>query len=199
MGALRVKPLGRSFKVEISESLEELSKALKYAKSASSKERLQMLYWLKSGQVTSRRSLAERMGRDKATITRWLRKYKDGGCSNLLQVKHAPGRVAIVQGEVLDRLKQRLKDPQGFHSYGQIQEWLVDELGVDIAYKTVYQLVRYHLKAKLKTPRPRSNQQHPDSQSHFKKNCLWHLNSCKKNLEKERNLDTCVKTKLPWD
>ena len=75
--------MSRPFQIEISESLEELEKALKYATSASSKERLQMLYWLKSGQVSSRQALAERLGRDEATITRWLRKYKDGGCSSL--------------------------------------------------------------------------------------------------------------------
>ncbi|MBW4666270.1 MAG: hypothetical protein KME60_02210 [Cyanomargarita calcarea GSE-NOS-MK-12-04C] len=45
--------MGLRLQVEIKESLEELEKAVKYATTASSKERLQMLYWLKSGQVTS--------------------------------------------------------------------------------------------------------------------------------------------------
>jgi DNA-binding transcriptional ArsR family regulator len=81
--------MSRPFQVEISESIEELEKALKHAITASSKERLQMLYWLKSGQLSSRQALAERLGRDQATITRWLRKYKDGGRSSLLEVKHA--------------------------------------------------------------------------------------------------------------
>ncbi len=66
--------MSRPFQIEISESQEELEKALKHAITASSKERLQMLYWLKSGQLSSRRSLAERLGRDQATITRWVRK-----------------------------------------------------------------------------------------------------------------------------
>ncbi|MEA5506350.1 helix-turn-helix domain-containing protein [Halotia wernerae UHCC 0503] len=61
--------------IEIKESQEELEKAIKHVIQASSKERLQMLYWLKSGQVTSRQA-AERLGRDKATVTRWIRKYK---------------------------------------------------------------------------------------------------------------------------
>lgn len=177
--------MSRPFQVEISESQEELEKALKYATTASSKERLQMLYWLKSGQVSSRQGLAERLGRDQATITRWLRKYKDGGRSSLLEVKQAPGKAPIVSGEALERLKQRLQDPKGFHSYGQIQQWLVTELGLDIAYQTVYQLVRYQLKAKLKVPRTQSLKQHPESQSHFKKNFPSHSNSYSQNLEKE--------------
>jgi len=86
----------------------------------------------------------------------------------LLEVKHAPGQAPLVT-EALERLKQRLQDPQGFHSYGQIQQWLATELKLNIAYKTVYQLVRYRLNAKLKVPRPQSLKQHPESQSHFKK------------------------------
>jgi len=68
--------MSRPFQIEISESQEELEKALKYATSASSKERLQMLYWLKSGQVSSRQALAKRLGRDEATITRRLAKVQ---------------------------------------------------------------------------------------------------------------------------
>jgi len=62
----------RPFQVEISERREELEKALKQVTTASSKERLQMLYLLKSGQVASRQRLAELIGRDQATITRRL-------------------------------------------------------------------------------------------------------------------------------
>nr|WP_017318411.1 winged helix-turn-helix domain-containing protein [Mastigocladopsis repens] len=87
-----------------------------------------------------------------------------------MEVKHAPGKEPSVSGQNLERLKQRLQEPQGFHSYNQIQKWLSSELGLNIAYKTVYQLVRYQLKAKLKVPRPQSSKQHPESQSHFKKN-----------------------------
>jgi len=164
--------MARPFQVEIYESEEKLEKALKQTVTASSKERLQMLYLLKSGQVSSRQRLAELIGRDQATITRWVRKYKEGGLKGLLQVKSAPGKARIVSGAALERLKQRLQEPQGFHSYGQIQQWLVTELGLDIAYKTVYELVRYRLKAKLKVPRPRSLKQHPESVAHFQKKFL---------------------------
>jgi len=60
-------------------------------------------------------------------------------------------RASIVRGEALELLKQRLQSPEGFHSYGEIQQWFVTELKLNIAYKTVYQLVRYQLK-QLKFP-----------------------------------------------
>jgi len=111
----------RPFQIEISESQQELEKALKHATTASSKERLQMLYWLKSGQVNSRQAVAELLGRNQATITR-VKEIQRWGCSGLLEVKHAPGQAPLVTGKP-ERLKQRLQDPQGFHSYGQIQQW----------------------------------------------------------------------------
>ena len=190
--------MGLSLQVEIKESQEELEKAVKYADSASSKERLQMLYWLKTGQVTSRHGIAERLGRDEATITRWLSKYKDGGYKGLLEVKHAPGKKPIVTGENLERLKLRLSEPQGFQSYSQIQQWLVTELELDIAYKTVYQLVRYQLGAKLKVPRPKSRKQHPESQSHFKKKLPLALNFFQEEFGKNKRLRYMKKTKLAW-
>ena len=86
--------MGRTLQVEIKESQEKLEKAVKYAVEASSKERLQMLYWLKSGQLTSRSEIAQRLGRSGATITRWLKKYKDGGRRGLLEVKY--GRYTFI-------------------------------------------------------------------------------------------------------
>jgi predicted HTH transcriptional regulator len=65
---------GRPFQVTVSESLEQLEKSLRHARSVSQKERIQMLVWLKQGEVSSRGELAERCQRDKATITRAIGK-----------------------------------------------------------------------------------------------------------------------------
>lgn len=162
--------MGRPFTIEIAESEEHLKKSLQHAHSAPQKERLQMLYWLKSRQVSRRHELAQRLGRDKATITRWLSKYKRGGLASLLKVGKAPGKAPAVTGEALAQLKQRLAEPQGFHSYGEVQQWLFEQFGLKLEYSSVHQLVRYRLKAKLKAPRPKSIQQSPKSQAHFKKN-----------------------------
>ena len=40
-----------------------------------------------------------------------------------------------------------------FESYGEIQLWLKTCFDVDVSYRTVHELVRYKLKAKLKVPR----------------------------------------------
>ena len=161
--------MARPLTLIIHETQEELEKRLKAQTSASSKERLQMLYWLKLGFVKSRKELGDLLARNEATITRWLRTYKQGGLRALLEVKHAPGKETVVSAEAIAKLQQRLQQPQGFHSYGEVQQWLEQECEVQAAYKTVHKLVRYKLQAKLKVPRPKSLKQHPQAQELFKK------------------------------
>lgn len=83
----RVRPLEKS----IFESREELEHRLDRQRTATGKERLQMLYWLRIGVVNSRQDLVKLLHKSEATITRWLGMYKSGGLSALLEVKHAPG------------------------------------------------------------------------------------------------------------
>jgi len=69
----------------------------------------------------------------------------------------------------MKRLQEQLAKPQGFKSYGQIQQWLLQECNVDVAYQTVHAYVRYKLKGKPKVPRPRSQAAKPAVQEAFKK------------------------------
>ena len=138
------------------ETISELRSRLKSATSASNKERLQMLYLLKLGKVQSRQELANLLGRDKSTITRWLSKYKNNGRVGLLSIKKAPGKASLISPSILEKLRTKFKQPEEFKSYGEIQQWLSKEYGLKIAYKTVHKIVRYKLKAKLKGPRPYS-------------------------------------------
>ncbi len=160
---------GRPFQVTVTESLAQLEKSLHNARTASQKERLQMLVWLKQGALSNRFDLAVRCGRDKATITRWLARYKQGGLSALLAIGHAPGASRKIQGEALEQLKARLAQPEGFHSYQEIQQWLEQSCQLKVEYGTLYRVVRYELKAKTKVPRPRALKQDPQKLNAFKK------------------------------
>jgi transposase len=162
--------MGNKFEVEVNESKEELKHRLHHAVTASSKERLQMLYWLKQNAIATRKELSQKLGRDESTIYRWLKRYRQGGLTNLLEMKTPPGKKSQISEREMNQLKQRLIQPQGFKSYGEIQDWLNQEFGIDLAYKTVHKIVRYKLKAKLKTPRPQSQKTKPQVQDAFKKN-----------------------------
>jgi transposase len=69
-------------------------------------------------------------------------------------------------------MQQRLATREGFASYREIHQWLEQEHEVKVAYRTVHQLVRYTLKAKLKVPRPQSPKASVAAQDTFKKNYL---------------------------
>jgi putative transposase len=163
--------MANHFKVEITESLDILKHLLKSQTTAQGKERLQMLYWLKSGQLKTRQDLAHRLDRDESTIYRWLQRYRQRGLDGLLNVKAPPGKTPQIRGSVLEQLKQRLSQPEGFASYGAIQDWLAQTCGLNIPYSTVYRTVRSRLKAKLKVPRPRSQAVDEQHQQTYKKNC----------------------------
>ncbi len=112
-----------------------------------------MLVWLKQGEVSSRFDLAVRGGRDKATITRWLAHYKQGGLRTLLSTRRAPGASRKIQGEALEQQKARLAQSEGFDSYQEIQQWLEQTCQLKVEYGTLYRVVRYELKAKPKVPK----------------------------------------------
>ena len=164
--------MANHFNVQVNETQEELEHRLQRANMARSRERLQMLYWIKTQAIATRQELAQRLRRDESTVYRWLQRYKQGGINALLEVKLAPGKVPKISSEAMEQLRARLAKPKGFKSYGQIQHWLRQRHGVVLAYKTVHHLVRYKLKAKLKVPRPRSAKAKPAVQQAFKKNSL---------------------------
>jgi transposase len=163
---------GRPFQVNGTESLEQLETSLRKARTVSQKERLEMLVWLKQGVVSSRNDLAARCKRHPATITRWLTRYKQGGVKGLLATRHAPGASRKIQGEALEQLKARLAQPEGFSSYGEIQQWLAQTCQLTVEYGTLYRVVRYELKAKLKVPRPRAISQERQKLNAFQKKLL---------------------------
>lgn len=141
----------------ITESLDQLQSQLRATRDRAHRERLRALILLQSQQADSRREVADRLERHRNTIGRWFQTYQDGGLDALLERKpigRPPGQ-STLPPPVVEALTRALDSETGFASYGAVQRWLHDEFGLEIPYPTVYKLVRYDLKAKLKRPRPR--------------------------------------------
>jgi transposase len=155
----------------VNESLEEIAQRLSHASKPIIKERLQVLYWLKQEQAPSISNIAKSIGRHRGTLQEWLRIYRAEGIAGLEIVKSSPGggnRVIPKWAE--SALSKRLQESEnGFASYGAVQEWLSQTLGVEAEYHAVYQLTRYRLKAKLKVARPQHYKQNQAQRSAFKK------------------------------
>ncbi|NJM75817.1 MAG: helix-turn-helix domain-containing protein [Acaryochloridaceae cyanobacterium RU_4_10] len=156
--------------VEIKESLDEVCQLLRQSKEPKDKERLQILYWLKQDNPPTIGAIAQGIGKHRNTVQTWLLKYREGGIEAMLEVKKAPGRVRIIPKWAEASLAKRLGDPNhGFASYGAVQQWLAQTLGVEAEYHAVYQMTRYRLNAKLKVARPQNSKQNVEQGETFKK------------------------------
>ena len=148
---------------DIREDLAELQERLRAERHAERKRRLHLLVLLKSAAVTTKREAAEHLAVHRNTVARWLGRYEGGGLEGLLTPDKRgfePGQRTVPE-PVLGALEARLADPEGFPSYVEVGRWLHEEFGLEVPYKSVYNLVRYHLGAKLKVPRP----EHPKKAS----------------------------------
>jgi transposase len=137
----------------IHETPAELKALLTDERDAQKHQRLQALYLLQTQQARTRHQVARRLGVNRDTIGRWLTAYASGSLAQMLTIAKAPGQAPLLSPTMQHALRDRLTQPPGFASDKAIWEWLRQEYGLAIAYKTVHKFVRYTLRAKLKVPR----------------------------------------------
>lgn len=155
--------------IDVKESLDELAEQLRQAQTPTAKERLQVLYWLKQDIAPSISAIAKAVGKHRNTVQTWLSNYREGGVEAMLVVKKSPGGVRVIPSWAEVALAKRLQEPDhGFSSYGKVQQWLAETLGIEAEYHTVYQMTRYRLSAKLKVARPQHDQQDRPKREAFK-------------------------------
>jgi transposase len=137
----------------IQETPTELQQLLRATRDARHQQRVQALYLLRTQQARTRLQVARLLGVNRNTVGRWLVAYTQGGFPQLLTIAKAPGKPPLLSAAMRQALRERLAQPQGFASDKAIWQWLRQEYGLTIAYKTVHRFVRYTLRAKLKVPR----------------------------------------------
>jgi len=144
------------YKLAITKTEADLKQWLRTQKTAADKERIQRLYRLKSAQASTVESAAALLGRPRVTVQQWLRRDRRGGLAVLLGHKPRTGRQQSLPQWAQEALSQRLHQPEGFESDGEIWQWLETQLGLSAPSKTVPQLVRYRLQASPQGARPMS-------------------------------------------
>lgn len=157
-------------RIEIKESAEEIKQILRVQKVAIIKEKVQLLYWLKTGYTPTVTVAAKLLGRNRSTVQEWLKKYRSQGIKSLLEQKHSSGRPRAIPQWAEKALHESLEKQEGFNDYQEIVDWLRNNLGINAKYKTVYKLVHYKLKSSPKVPRPQSVEQSKQQVEEFKKN-----------------------------
>ena len=138
----------------IQEDVETLKRLLNQEREAGRQQRLHALYLLASGQARTRQQVATLLGVHRNTIGSWLGGYATGGLSALLTIGKPPGAPGQLTAAQIEQVRAALASPQGFASYGAVQDWIAQTLGVTMSYAAVHKLVRYRLGATLKVARP---------------------------------------------
>ena len=168
--------MSRPLNIFILETADELKQLMHAQQKPKLKERIHALYLLKNGRAKKLQDLVDFLGRSTSTIESWLTRYRKGGLLGLLAWNYHGGQPPAIPEPVLTELREKLSQPQGFKSYGEIQHWLREEYGLEIHYKTVHQTVHYKLKAKLKVARPTHIKRDDTAVVEFKKNSPPNLN-----------------------
>jgi transposase len=154
--------------IQIKESKATLQEMLKQEKSLRNQQRLQVLYLMQAEQMPIF-YIALSIGKHRGSLHRWLEQYQEGGIEAMLKVKPKTGRPRKIPEWAVKSLEKQLETPEGFKSYTQVQKWLEITLGIGAAYRTVHELTRYRLKAKLKVARHRDRRQNTSKIAAFKK------------------------------
>jgi len=160
----------RVFQFEVTEAPETLETLLKQEKDVRRRERLQFLYWYKTGQAKTRQALGKLLNRSQFAIGPWIDRYRRRGLTGLLHLNYHGGNLApAIPVEIQCQLKEQLAQPEGFPSDKAIQVWLKETQGLEVPYSTVFGTVKYRLKADLKVPRPYAVDHDPEAVEECKK------------------------------
>ncbi len=99
--------MARQLIVAIAESAESLEQQLKNSRTASQKERLQMLWWLKTGQITQHQILAKRLGRDGSTVTGVVAKVSSGRIVRIVGTQECTRKIAPLESRGSCRITKK--------------------------------------------------------------------------------------------
>ena len=168
--------MSRPLNIFILETADELKQLMHAQQKTKLKERIQALYLLKNGRAKKLQDLVDLLGRSTSTIESWLTLYRKKGLLGLLAWNYHGGQPPAISEPVLTELRDKLSQPQGFKNYGEIQQWLKEEYGLEIHYKTLHQTVHYKLKAKLQVARPTPIKRDDPAVVEVKKNSPPNLN-----------------------
>lgn len=156
----------------IKEDESELKELIKRSKETTITKKIILLYIIKTEENKTMEKIAKELFILSKTLRAWLYLYKEGGLELLLEKPNRAHKKGQIEGENLEKLKERLNDEQGFNSYIEIQMWLKENCNLDLKYSVVYKTVRYKLKAKLKVARPVNIKKDTEKEEDFKKKCL---------------------------
>jgi len=159
-----LKPL----EISVKESVQELRNLQR--KYPSRSKPLQMLIILKQQGALGKKALVSLLGAGDRSITKWRSQYLTNGVYALLEEHRGGNKKGKVTEAANDKLQARLNDPKnGFRSFIEIQQWLLDECDIKMEYQAVHKYVTRSFGATLKVSRKSHVSKSPADEVVFKK------------------------------
>lgn len=154
--------------INIKESLSELRGLQK--KYPAKYKVIQMLIILKQHGPMSKDRLAVQTGSSDKSIHTWRKIYITGGIETLLEEKRGGKKPGAITPAIHKELSKRLTNPkEGFRSFIEIQQWLLNEFDITMEYHAVNKYVKRKFGAKLKVSRKSHVHKSPADEAVFKK------------------------------
>ena len=139
-------------------------------KNGRKKERIHVLYLFKTGICGTIGDIAEKIGRNRNTVSGRIKKYKAGGIGLLCKRDASPGRTSVLTDDEKNMIKEKPGDVRGSGSYNEIYEYVGSGTGKKINKKTLYHICHYGLNAVSRVPGPYNPEQNPEDVRIFREN-----------------------------
>ena len=131
---------------------------------------IQMLIVVKQKGALSKDALAVMVGASDRSIQTWRSNYITGGMAQMLVDNRGGKKPGKITAAVHQQLSKRLHNPQqGFRSFIEIQQWLLNEFSIAMEYHAVNKYVKRKFGARLKVSRKSHVLKSPADEAVFKK------------------------------
>jgi len=151
---------------------EEIAAAYLKCTSPHDYSRLVALEMAQQGQWTLKQ-IGKALSKDRTTIVRWLKAYRQGGLQELLTRGHG-GRKPRLKKDDIEAFKAELRGGR-WKTAVEIHNWLT-ERGIRMTVWGVYYWLK-KVKAKSKVPRKTHKDQNPEELEDFKQDIVAKLNA----------------------
>lgn len=162
--------MANPLEVKVKESIAEL-RAIHKHQPKHLKQRIEMLMVMKKSEVPlSKAALAEKVGVNHNSITKWRSSYNSGGIKKMLEFKRKSNKKSVITPEADKAIEKKLNDAHSpFRSYTELVEWISDHYVKGINYHTVNKYVKRKYKTKLKVARKSNIAKDENAAGVFKK------------------------------
>lgn len=157
--------------IVIKESLSELKDFQRKSGHLIAK-RLRILIEFKKneGKGISKRAVSDKTGINHNSITKWRNIYLKNGIQAFLNHGRKGFKKSVIDTRSHKAIEKKLKDPRnGLRGYKELQQWVSENLNLEVEYNTLFKYAIRHFGTKIKVARKSHVKKNENTVTAFKK------------------------------